>query len=133
MGKVEKLGYAMIEVRYPNLRNEVLEAVRALSDFEYQQRVWVRRDVLSGNYDEFTHRVRILYDDTQVLEAPQAAIGDVLASEEEACAMQELVDVLNSIFDRFGTELSDDKYLELPEWGTVVAAARRVLVVLEGS
>lgn len=123
----------MIRVKYPNLRDEVVEAVRALSDLEYQQRVWVRREVSSEYYDEFAHRIHMLYDDTKVLEDPQSAVGDVLASEEEACVMQELADVLDSLFGRVGTDLSDDEYLELPEWRTVVATARRALITLEGS
>ncbi|MGV9371676.1 SCO4402 family protein [Micromonospora tulbaghiae] len=81
----------MSEVRFPDLRNEMVRAVKALADPAHQWSAWVRRELPPGGYDEFTHRIHILYDDTQVLEDPDAAIGIYLRSQEEADALRGLV------------------------------------------
>ncbi|MFC0027953.1 hypothetical protein ACFFMM_00245 [Micromonospora chaiyaphumensis] len=121
----------MSEVRFPAMREEIVQAVRALADHEYQWSAWVRRELPPGQYDEFTHRIHILYDDTQVLEDPGAAVGIYLRSQEEAIAMQRLAAAIDALFDELGTELSDESYLRARRWPAIVTAAREALVLLE--
>ncbi|MFJ9786165.1 hypothetical protein ACIRSS_41805 [Amycolatopsis sp. NPDC101161] len=113
------------------MRNEIVRAVKALADPEYQWSAWVRRELPPGQYDEFTHRIHILYDDTQVLEDPAAAVGVYLYSREEADAMAKLAAALDALFAELGTELSDEDYLRARAWSSVVAAAREALGSLE--
>lgn len=121
---------AVNDIRYPDMRAEVLGALQALSDPEYQQRVWVRHELPAPNhYDEFKYRIHILYDDTTVFENPQVAIGDILRGEEEVQALTPLKDALDSLFDKYGTKLADEEYLGLPEWAAVVEAAQAALDV----
>ncbi|MGC4760883.1 SCO4402 family protein [Micromonospora trifolii] len=123
----------MSEVRFPDLRNEIVRAVKALADPAYQWSAWVRRELPPGRYDEFTHRIHILYDDTAVLEDPNAAIGIYLRSQEEADAMRNLAQTLDVLFDECGMELPDEAYLRAPGWPAVVQAANRALSTLEFS
>lgn len=121
----------MSEVRFPQMRAEVIDAVRALADPEYQQRVWIRRELPQPDYyDDFTLNIHILYDDTRVLEEPAGTVGDVLRSAEEATALAPLARQLDALFDRYGTDLSDEEYLATPEWAGVVRAAQTALAAL---
>jgi hypothetical protein len=114
------------------MRRDVLDAVRALADPEYQRRVWLeRRYPHEGFFDDFTLNINTLYDDTQVLEDPHQAIGYVLRSAKEVTAMERLSQALGALFDRLGTELSDEEYVSAPEWESVVGAAREALAELE--
>ncbi|MFF4739328.1 hypothetical protein ACFY2W_26105 [Streptomyces sp. NPDC001262] len=117
-------------VQLPEMRSEVISAVRALSDPEYQQRVWVDRQYPHpGYFDDFTLNVNIL-DDAAVLENPYAAIGFTLASVEEARAMEQLANSLNEVLTSVGSQSTDSAFLASPYWGNVVAAANHALHAL---
>ncbi|MGW1073413.1 SCO4402 family protein [Streptomyces sp. NPDC002537] len=117
-------------VQLPEMRAEVISAVRALSDLEYQKRVWIDRQYPSpGYFDDFTLNVNIL-DDATVLDAPYATIGFTLASDEEAGAMAELAARLDEVLDAVGAESPDGTFLASPLWEKVVAAAMGALDVL---
>lgn len=122
----------MSEIRFPEMRNEIVRAVKALADPEYQWSAWIRRELPPGEYDEFTHRIHILYDDTQVLEDPDAAIGVYLRSQSEANAMRKLAQAIDSLFNELGTELSDEEYLRAPGWSSIVEAANAAFSSFEG-
>nr|WP_121005682.1 hypothetical protein [Saccharothrix australiensis] len=113
------------------MRAEVVEAVRALSDPEYQQRVWVRRELPHPEYyDELSHNIHVLYDDTPVFDDPSSTIGQILRGEAEAQALRALKASLEALFDVHGTGLSDERYLSLAGWAGVIESARHALEVL---
>jgi len=118
-------------MRFPAMRNEIVNAVRALSDEDYQWSAWIRRELPAGQYDDFTYRVHILYDDTDVVVNPDDTVGDYLRSGQEAAAMRTLGAALDQLFDSLGTERTDEEYLRSPEWPLVIAAAQAALPVLE--
>jgi hypothetical protein len=121
----------MSEVRFPQMRDEVVGAVQALADPEYQQRVWIRHELPQPDYyDDFTLNIHILYDDTRVLEVPDETVGDVLRSPAEAAAMAPLAQRIDALFERYGTDLSDQEYLDTPEWPAIVRAAQTALATL---
>jgi hypothetical protein len=114
------LEYTMSDIKSSAMRNEIVLAVKALADPEYQWSARVRRELPPGRYDEFTHRIHILYDDTQALEDPEGAICVYLRSREEANAMRKLAAALDTLFDDLGTDLSDEEYLRAQGWTAVV-------------
>lgn len=115
----------MINVRYPEMRAELIQHLNALSDIDYQRRIWVlgssEGDVV---HDEFDYAVHYLYDDTQLATDPTSTIGSILLNEEEAAEISKLVDAIERIFQRHGTKLSDAEYIGLPEWATVLRTAK---------
>jgi hypothetical protein len=119
------------EVRFPAMRAEVVGAIRALSDQDYQWSAWIRRELPAGHYDEFTHRIHILYDDTDVMENPEGSVGNYLRSPREAIAIRKLGSALDTLFQQLGTERTDEEYLQAPGWRSVVDAAKAALQVLE--
>lgn len=117
----------MADVRFPWMRREIIEAVRVLSDPAYQWSAWVRRDLPPGVHDNFTLRVHVLYDDTEVLPDPSGAVGDLLESAAEAEALRALGEALDAVFRKLGTGRPDEDYLRADDWDAVVARARTAL------
>jgi hypothetical protein len=114
----------MIEVKYPEMRKELEEHLRALSDPAYQRRVWVDGQTDdAAQHDEFDYAVHFLYDDTQLASDAHSTVGWILKSASEAECIAALVNSINVVFERYGTKLSDAEYIELPEWRSVVLAA----------
>jgi hypothetical protein len=118
------------EVRYPAMRAEVVDAVRAFADPDYQWRVWVRLEYPTKRfYDDFSMRIKML-DDLGMIDDPAAAVGDVLRNQAEASALEPMNRALKALFDKHGTKLTDEEYLTTPEWTVVVDTARAALGVL---
>ncbi|MFF3541555.1 hypothetical protein ACFYXD_06795 [Streptomyces platensis] len=116
----------------PAMRREIISAVRALSDSDYQQRVWIDRIYPHADFfDDFTLNVNTLYDDTTVLDDPAAALGRTLADDAEVEAMQCLAGRLDEILDTVGREADDIAFLQSPLWSGVVTAAQEALRLLD--
>lgn len=127
---MEELGSPMNTVKFPAMRREVIDAVAALSDLEYQRRVWIDRIFPKENfYDDLTLRSHILYDDTMVLPDPGSAIGDILIDGDEVARLAALDQVLGPLIDELG-EADDFRYISHPRWPEVVRLAGRALSAL---
>ncbi|MGW1878755.1 SCO4402 family protein [Streptomyces sp. NPDC001975] len=129
---MEELGLAELSiVEFPDMRENVISAVRALADREYQERVWIQRIYPEdGYFDDFTLNINILYDDTLVLEDPASALGTILSSQQEVAVLTVLRSALDELLEREGTNKSDAEYLASPLWSAVVdsaSAAYRIL------
>lgn len=121
----------MSEIKYPEMREELVNHLRALSDAEYQQRVWVAKGKEGTiEHDEFDYAVHFLYDDTQLAEDPRAMMGWILRNDSEAVLIERLVKIIESILQKHGTALSDAQYIVLPEWGGVVDVAKEALSII---
>jgi hypothetical protein len=119
------------DVSFPDMRGNVISAVRALADYAYQRQAWIDDDYPEdGYYDDFTMNLHILFDDTLVLEDPAATLGMVLKSREEVDAMAVLADALNELLGSEGSERTDAEYMVSPLWVAVVRAAGAAYGVL---
>ncbi|QHC23156.1 SCO4402 family protein [Streptomyces sp. GS7] len=118
------------QIRLPKMRGEVLSAVRALADPEYQKRVWIDKIYPNPDFfDDFTLNVNIL-DDAAILDNPFNVIGYTLASDQEAEAMKALSDRLLQIIEEVGSESTDSAFMASPLWDGVVQAAKNALEVM---
>lgn len=114
----------MIEVKYPEMRKELEEHLRALADPVYQRRVWVDGSADGTvQHDELDYAMHFLYDDTQLASDAPSTVGWILKTASEAECIAALVKSIDVVFERYGTKLSDAEYIELPEWRSVVLAA----------
>lgn len=119
-------------VKYPKMREELLETLRSLADREYQHKVWLERDYPPGiECDSFDEAVHFLYDDTVLAENPDAAIGVIIEDEKEARLMSAVCQAIDLVFEVLGTGVSDEEYIKSSEWNGVVEAAFRALQVME--
>ena len=119
-------------VKYPKMREELLETLRSLADREYQHKVW-----LEGDYppeiecDSFDEVVHFIYDDTVLAENPDAAIGVIIEDKKEARLISAVCQAIDLVFEALGTGVSDEEYIKSTEWTAVVEAAFRALQVME--
>jgi hypothetical protein len=118
----------MSPVTFPEMRLEVIDALRSLSDPEHQRTKWGRYDELTNYYDDLTLNVHTLYDDCQVLPTPEAAVPDVI-QEEEVPAFRQLGAVLGPLISELG-ELPDDAYRHDARWPKIIEAAAHALAVM---
>ncbi|WP_143061026.1 SCO4402 family protein [Saccharopolyspora shandongensis] len=129
MEAVEIVEPPVESIRYPEMRAEVIDAVRSLSDLDYQRRVWIRHEYpQDGFYDDLTTNVNILFDDTCVLPEPEQRVGVVLHFSEVE-AIKALGEVLDPLIGELG-DASDGQYLEHPQWPEVVTRAQRAYQIL---
>lgn len=120
----------MTGVQFPDMRLEVISALRALSDPD-QQRSWGKAEGDVPYYDDLTLNVHVLYDDCQVLPDPSDRVGSVLHEGEVVC-LRTVHNALNPLLDELG-EKPDAEYLDDPRWPTVMSAAAEALRVMEVS
>lgn len=125
----------MKTLKYPDMRVELLSTLQSLADPVHQQRAWVEGHPIGGiQHDEFDYAVHFLFDDSTLSKDPHGNIGWILIDAAEADRVATLVQLLERLFEKHGTTLSDAQYMALPEWHLVVDAARAVLAVMpEGS
>jgi hypothetical protein len=55
-----------------------------------------------------------------------------LKDASEAESVTALVRTIDVVLNRYGTNLSDAEYIEVPEWRFVVVAAKATMAVLAG-
>lgn len=120
------------EIKYPSMRSELIYNLKKLADLDYQNRVWVAKKYPENvEFDSFDLVVNFIYDDTPLADDALSMLGVILINKEEVCAICSLVNSLNSLFDKYGTDLSDEEYISKPEWLFVVNMARQALVAID--
>lgn len=118
-------------VEFPNMRAEVIGALRALSDTDHQRGKWGKYESGVPYYDDLDMNVHVLYDDAQVLPDPDSAVPSVL-HESEISAMHAVDAALGQLIRDLG-DRPDAEYLSDPRWPAVVRAAGEALRIMEGS
>lgn len=118
-----------VSVRFPAMRRDVMFALAALADRDYQEAVWLGWRPRPGYVDDLTAAVNVLYDDCQVLPDPANRVGSVLVDGDELERLRHLDAVLEVLLDRHHGR-DDDAFLGDPRWGEVVDAAARALAAM---
>jgi hypothetical protein len=120
-------------VKYPQIRNQVIDTLQTLSDPEYQRRVWVKHDVPAGYEDCFDFAVNMLFDDTTLADDPEKAIDDILKNKEEADAIRPVTKAIGDLLNKLGTQRTDEEYINDPDWTKVIEAAKIALQIMEST
>ena len=110
------------------MRYQTISAPAALSDEEYQQRVWIRREYpRAGYFDDFTLNIHVLYDDCVVIPDPARKWSTAWS---EIVRLHALDQVLGPLLHELG-DASDATYLADPRWPTVrVRAGTAVMAMI---
>jgi hypothetical protein len=120
----------MTQVQYPEWREEVIDAVRALSDLDYQRRVWVAGESIGPDFfDSLQERIHTLFDDADVLPEPGHRLGVLLRDDREVEALRPLGRMLDEVVNDLG-DVPDARYLADPRWPQVVHRATAALAAL---
>ncbi|TVQ84561.1 MAG: hypothetical protein EA357_02775 [Micavibrio sp.] len=118
-------------MKYPEMRKELINHLRDLSDLQYQRECWVNGKC-PGNveHDGFDYAVHFLFDDTELALNAKNLIGFLLKDDHEANLIQGLCQIIENIFEKYGTGLSDAEYINCPEWTAVISSAKRAHLAL---
>ena len=123
------LGFPMI--KFPEMRKELIDSLTGLSDKQYQEDCWVKKQCPLGiENDELDYAVHFLFDDTQLSESPESMIGFCLRNKLEAKAVNLVCREISNIFDKYGYDKSDKEYIDYPEWQGVIESAKSALSAL---
>lgn len=113
------------EVELPYMRRELVISLRALSDPEYQRAIWVRREFPHENfYDDMYCTLNIIYDDSDLATDSQRYIGQILKDKKEMHALDKVVTSIDTFFQKYNGEITDEECLDKPEWRNVLTSAK---------
>ena len=106
------------------MRDELLDILSTLSNAEYQRDAWVKGKFPPGvQFDNLDLAIHFLFDDTSLADDPKSMVGVILLDDIEVELISNLIESLNFIFDKYGLTLSDESYINKPEWMTVIQKA----------
>lgn len=115
-------------IDYPEMRDELIQILEALSDKNYQYSCWVHGNCPEGvEHDELDYSLHFLFDDTKLGEAPESTVGVILINDAEAVLLKELCSSIEIVLNKYGRELEDLDYIKTPEWSGVLLCAKRAL------
>ncbi|ARN82179.1 hypothetical protein DSM21852_15650 [Methylocystis bryophila] len=117
----------MPNIRFPDMRMNVLGNLEALADREHQERCWVRHEA----YDCFDEVIHALFDDSSFEDGPRSAVGALLFEEGEADRIKTVMDLIDALFAKYGKKLSDKGYMATPEWPAIIAAAKQAFEAMK--
>ncbi|MBX9245518.1 hypothetical protein ICW40_11965 [Actinotalea ferrariae] len=116
--------------RYPMMRLQIVSSVAALSDVEYQRRVWVNREwPVEEHYDDAQQSIEWLLENTQALEEPESLVG-IMLFPDEVLPMSALAARLVPLVEDIGM-VESTVFIADPRWAGVVEAAARVRAAME--
>lgn len=121
-----------ITLKYPEMREELLHAIHSLANAEYQLKVWVNQESQPGiEYDCFDFVVHFIYDDSELAEDPEGAIGLLVKNAQEVQLIKDVVRAINRFFDALGMEATDEEYISRREWPDVLETASQAWHVMK--
>jgi hypothetical protein len=117
-----------VNVRFPSMRRDVMFALAAIADREYQSDVWLGRKPRPGYSDNLDVVVSCLYDDCQVLPDPTSRVGSVLVEGPEVARLRHLGELLDVLLDELqghddAAFLEDLRWCEITETAAVALSA----------
>jgi hypothetical protein len=118
-------------LKYPNIRDELIDYVAILADPQLAYKTWVKQEFTPPTvYDSFTEAIGFFFDYTSI-GIKEQAIGWMLYDEDEWAHIQILMSRMLAVFKKVGGGYAPDAdYLEVAEWPLVAIAAQNVLRIL---
>ncbi len=121
-------------IKFIEMRQELIETLRALSDKKYQESAWVRGEFPEGiEYDNFDLAVHFLFDDTCLAERPEDLIEYCLIDQEEAQLVHTVTESIGKLLSELGNDKSDLEYISSPLWNTVIQTATKAYQIIKSN
>ncbi len=123
-------------LKFPELRERLLENLRSLADAKDQRQVSLIQENVNHlkipseieekhcnfnvHFIYFEFAFDFVYDDTSLVENPKGAIGLFLKNEREAQAIEAVLHAIERVFQATGIGVADQEYINSPEWTNVL-------------
>jgi hypothetical protein len=129
----EGLERAVTGVRFPQIRQGLVDALAVLADPEYQRRVWLEHQSDErGSCYTWDMAVHALFDDSGLVD-PGFEVDGVFRSDEEDAAVRAVMDAIDEVFAEVGTtEAPIQEIVRSSAWQQVVERARQASALIEG-
>lgn len=130
-------------LKFPELRERLLENLRSLADAENQSQVSLIQEKVNHlkitfeieeehcnfnvHFIYFEFAFDFVYDDTSLVENPKGAIGLFLKNEREAQAIEAVLHAIEQVFQATGIGVTDQEYINSPEWTNVLETVSHAL------
>ena len=126
---MERMEQAVTKLKFPAMRVDLVAFVAILADEVHQQSAWIQGNRMSvwDNFDEIVH---FFYDDTSLNSEPERYIGKILLNQAEAEFVKSLISALDNLFDSYGTNRSDEFYINSAQWKDITSRAQRLSALL---
>lgn len=124
-----------MKLLYPNIREELIETLRAFADRSYQTRVWLFHEMPREDWtDNFDENVKFFGDIGLDSANPDNIIGTVLLNKEELDKVQATKEAIYTVLDKVGKDISlpIKDYIESPSWSDVIKKATIAYKTLTG-
>jgi hypothetical protein len=113
-------------MKFPEQRQELIETLQALSDRNYQESVWLKKEYSDRViYDCLDYVIHFLFDDTSLADEPEKLIGYILANQEEVELIREVIKALDKLLSELGIDKTDAEYLSSILWNDVIKTAQK--------
>ncbi len=119
----------MITIENPFMRIDLISFLESLSDYEHQKNCWVQGNCSIGIEDCFDMSVHFFFDDSGLAQNASGLLGYILYDENEVKLIANLCMTIKEILNKYGTNLTDDEYINKPEWVDVLQIAKSSLLV----
>lgn len=121
-----------MSIKYPSMRQNLVDVLCRLSDLDYQQAVWLdssQEQIRDSEYDYFDLTTKSLLDDF-IWDAAERLIGAIFRDTEELEASLDVVKQLSIFLQTKTTNQGVDMYINDPDWLLIVATARNAIRIL---
>ena len=103
-------------LKFPEMRNQLIVTVEALSDFAYQKECWIKDNCPPPvQHDNFDLAVHFLFDDSGLDDDVKGMIGYILKDDNEADLVSKLCKAIDEVLIKYGNDLTDHEYIHKPE------------------
>jgi len=120
----------VMSVEFQEMRSRLRQAVDALGDAEFQERLWVRGERRSSSELGFDDTLLFLVDELEMFDRKEL-VGAVLTDEAELTAFTSLTVAVEAVIDATGKlgSFQDAKAAGVP-WASCVTSARELQLLL---
>ena len=117
------------DLRYPEMRLEIIGCLEDLADLELQRRSWLGGETIQGRWWNAASPINELDSAFEDSENPSESIGYTLRNEFEAALVKEVLTAIGVALSqvRDVKKASDRELLATPAWPGVVEAAKRAV------
>lgn len=125
------MAFPLMDLKFPTMRRELIDALDVFSDVEAQGRHLSRSEDFGNGFDgRLATAIHFLFDDTNIEDNPNSHIGFFLFDEAEAKAVHKLAETLDSMLGEPGEHIDSRRLLNHREWGRVVDLSNSALALV---
>jgi hypothetical protein len=121
-----------IKLRYPSIRDDLLQVLHHLADAEKQQgNGGSRESVTRTESNRLSALLRFFYASVSLAKEPSLTIGFFLKDDKEVHSVWSVLDAVEQIFQTAGVDATCETYVACTEWSNLVQAVNHTLCIMQ--